>query len=125
MTDSASRTYFVRHLWRALTGQRETLDFAKEAPIASTYQGRVVVDLARCRRCGACQRICPANAIEVTRPEDGGARVRVYHDRCAMCGLCELVCPTDAVWREARFVAASDDPATLVETWQSGDEQDS
>ncbi|MET8123840.1 4Fe-4S binding protein [Micromonospora sp. NPDC005189] len=46
-----------------------------------------VVDTARCHPCGACQRVCPADAIDMT------SRAEIRPDACTGCGLCVDVCP--------------------------------
>jgi dihydroorotate dehydrogenase (NAD+) catalytic subunit len=45
------------------------------------------VSADRCRPCGLCQRVCPANAIEVR----GTARIDA--DTCTGCGVCVDACP--------------------------------
>jgi len=45
------------------------------------------VDTGRCTPCGACQRVCPADAIDMAE----SAVIRP--DSCTGCGLCVEVCP--------------------------------
>jgi uncharacterized protein (DUF362 family)/Pyruvate/2-oxoacid:ferredoxin oxidoreductase delta subunit len=53
---------------------------------------RPVCDLAACRRCGECWRICPAQAI---RP--GERSLAFDYDRCIRCYCCIEVCPFGAL----------------------------
>jgi ferredoxin len=46
----------------------------------------------RCTGCGACQEVCPEDAIQVV---DGVARIA--QDRCTDCHACMRVCPTGAI----------------------------
>ncbi|PKL50981.1 MAG: hypothetical protein CVV42_01380 [Candidatus Riflebacteria bacterium HGW-Riflebacteria-2] len=45
-----------------------------------------------CIKCGRCQKICPADAIEIS---DNGATFN--KDRCISCFCCMEVCPVDAI----------------------------
>jgi len=49
-----------------------------------------------CRRCGVCQRVCPADAIS-------GDREKGYHidlEKCTKCGSCFEACKFDAIRRD-------------------------
>ena len=119
MNHRPSRSYLLRYLWQALRQGRETVSLAPgELSPPSTYQGRVALDMARCRGCGLCVRACPAGALELTNLDEGGLCMRLYHERCALCGICELACPAEAIHRTADVVAAEADPARLSETWE-------
>ena len=50
----------------------------------------------RCTACGACKRVCPAQAVE------GQKKVvhRILVEKCIKCGQCYEVCPTDAIIKE-------------------------
>lgn len=62
------------------------------------------IDLSRCTECGACNRVCPEQAIGMI-----GSLPRVEKpEHCTLCALCEEVCPTGAIsvpfvigWAEA------------------------
>lgn len=49
-----------------------------------------------CRRCGVCQRVCPANAI--TGDRDHGYRIDLT--KCTKCGSCYEACKFDAIGRD-------------------------
>jgi len=52
------------------------------------------VDEETCNGCGACQRACPADAIE----GEGKKTLRtIVDDKCTRCGACRTVCPQDAI----------------------------
>jgi ferredoxin len=65
------------------------------APLARLIGGAVRVDpeivQAECKRCGLCQRSCPADAIE------GEETFRVDTARCIRCFCCHELCPHGAV----------------------------
>jgi len=52
---------------------------------------RVVVDPARCTRCGVCVKLCPVKNIAL--PE-----FPVFSDRCQVCMRCISFCPTGAIF---------------------------
>ncbi len=77
------------------------------APVGHTHRvvktrdarlGRVTVtpvayvDEQRCTLCGACQAMCPTEAIAL-----GQDAVRVNADLCCGCGACVEVCPNEAI----------------------------
>ena len=45
-----------------------------------------------CTGCGACQQVCPCNAIKMQLDEEGFQRP-VILDSCTLCGLCSKACP--------------------------------
>lgn len=50
-------------------------------------------DKSECCGCGACNNICPKNAISMKSDEKGFAYPKISSDRCIECGLCKKVCP--------------------------------
>lgn len=52
-----------------------------------------ILDKNHCTGCGACQNICPVDAIEMRENEDGFIFPNIDHDRCVDCGLCKMHCP--------------------------------
>ena len=50
------------------------------------------VDEAACTVCGACQAVCPTEAITL-----GETAVKVNAEACCGCGACVEVCPNGAV----------------------------
>lgn len=53
-----------------------------------------IAAFSKCANCGACQNICPKDAIRVE--SDGWFyRVAVNAEKCVECGLCQAVCPVN------------------------------
>ncbi len=48
---------------------------------------------AKCNGCGACEKICPVNAIEMIKDEFGFEYSYINKDKCINCGKCLKVCP--------------------------------
>lgn len=54
------------------------------------------VDKSACVACGACQKVCPREAISVV----GGVCAAVDSGRCVGCGLCARECPASVIHME-------------------------
>jgi ferredoxin/nitroreductase len=70
--------------------------------------GTVVIDEARCTRCGLCARVCSGGALVQAAPN---APIRVDQQRnfgCIACGLCMAVCPREAVAVTGRDMLPTD-----------------
>ena len=50
------------------------------------------VDEEACKLCGACQAVCPTEAISL-----GDTAVKISAEACCGCGACAQVCPNDAI----------------------------
>ncbi len=50
------------------------------------------VDEGACELCGACQAVCPTEAISF-----GDTAVKVSAEACCGCGACVEACPNDAI----------------------------
>ncbi len=68
----------------------------KEWPAPEGFRGLPDLDEKKCTGCNACEKACPAFAIELI--DSGNKRtVKYMHDKCISCASCEEVCPYDAV----------------------------
>ena len=52
-----------------------------------------VIDKEACIACGACEPVCPVDAIM----EDDG-KYRIDPNLCIECGACEGVCPMEVIY---------------------------
>lgn len=52
-----------------------------------------IKDKELCSGCTACKNICPKDAIEMIRDEEGFFYPKVNKDKCINCGLCKKTCP--------------------------------
>ncbi len=62
------------------------------------YKGMPVVDPAHCNKVGACAKVCPTGAINVTSTE-----VIIDIGSCIFCGACEKACPHNAIKLSQKF----------------------
>ena len=49
----------------------------------------------RCSGCGACNNICPQNAIRMIYKDNGFLYPEIDKEKCVNCGLCKKVCPNN------------------------------
>ena len=53
---------------------------------------RAEVDVSHCVSCGACENVCPREAIKVVH----GCHAQIDPEKCIGCGLCAKACPSGA-----------------------------
>lgn len=46
-----------------------------------------------CVACGACQKVCPKEAVSVWK----GCHAKVDEEKCVGCGICARICPAGAL----------------------------
>lgn len=56
-----------------------------------------VVDKTKCIACGLCVKVCPYEALTITKDEAGKRTSTVETDKCHLCGLCVATCPQRAL----------------------------
>jgi formate hydrogenlyase subunit 6/NADH:ubiquinone oxidoreductase subunit I len=104
---------------RTLFSGRVTSRYPDEEPDKpDRFRGRLEFDESNCTGCGLCARNCPANALEVTREEDGTITWRYDVSKCIYCGQCIETCPIGAVTNTKEFELAADDKGEFVREQQ-------
>lgn len=71
------------------------------------FRGKLKFDEGKCIGCKMCERVCPSNAIRITKVADKQFKATVYLDRCIYCGQCVDSCPKDALENTPAFELAS------------------
>jgi len=103
-----SLIYLLPELWRTLLTRPITVRFPfAPLELPPYFRGKVTINPALCRGCGACVRDCPAFALELERKSREEFRLIHYHDRCAYCGQCEASCRFGAIVLVNEFVQAT------------------
>lgn len=54
-----------------------------------------------CVACGACQNVCPREAVTVWK----GCYAKINLEKCIGCGLCAQICPASAVIMQKKEAA--------------------
>lgn len=62
------------------------------APAPADTRQHAVVNSDRCNLCGACEAVCPFEAISL-----GDEFAEVNHELCRGCGACVSACPNEAI----------------------------
>lgn len=77
-----------------------------------------------CCGCGACQNVCPKDAIEMCVDQEGFFSPVIDHEKCVECGLCAKACPVLNVphgnEKEPRAFAVKSKPAVMKKSTSAG-----
>ena len=97
-----------------------TLEYPEKKRFQSeAFRGKPVVN--GCVGCGICKKVCPANAIEYKKNEEG--KVTSYSfdlKKCIFCGNCMFYCPQKAISLTQDFELATQDKKELKLTYRGG-----
>ncbi len=63
-------------------------------PVAPGTRGHIDIEIEKCIFCGACQKRCPSNALEVSRDSKAWILNRYA---CIVCGYCVEICPKKCI----------------------------
>lgn len=67
-----------------------------------------------CGGCGLCKKVCPANAIEITKDENNKLiGYTIDLGKCIFCGNCVQNCPNKAILMSKNFELATDKKSSL------------
>ncbi|MCX8122620.1 MAG: 4Fe-4S binding protein [Spirochaetes bacterium] len=64
------------------------------------FRGRLKYDFESCTGCGLCNKVCPANAIELYPAQVNAKktkRIVIYLSRCTYCQECVNICPKNSI----------------------------
>jgi formate hydrogenlyase subunit 6/NADH:ubiquinone oxidoreductase subunit I len=67
-------------------------------------RGHLVFNIDTCIYCGLCRMHCPAQAIEVSKPD---LTWQLNRFRCVICGACIDYCPKDCLSLEPTYIPPS------------------
>lgn len=102
----------TKTLFKSLAGKPATVRYPYEKPrIYERTRGHIDIDIDACIHCGICQRRCPANAIEVSKPNLSWSIERM---RCVQCNSCVEVCPKKCLTMSNTYTAPTGEPVKDV-----------
>lgn len=86
---------------------------------------KYVTHKSKCTGCMACFNICPHDAIEVEKNEEGFLYPRINKDKCTKCGLCKKICPANNIYENKNkeikcYAARNMDETTRLKSSSGG-----
>lgn len=69
-------------------------------------RGKIAIEVSDCIFCGICSKRCPADAIEVSKPDK---KWQIDRTRCVMCNFCVQVCPKKCLATERHYTSPMTD----------------
>jgi formate hydrogenlyase subunit 6/NADH:ubiquinone oxidoreductase subunit I len=112
---------FIPELIRHLFKSPSTVDYPfKKLEVPKDFRGSPSLKPELCIACRACERDCPAEAIEITSVNEAEKRfsLMIHNDRCIHCAQCVDSCPTDAMQMDTRFEISDYDRHNLKMDWE-------
>lgn len=112
---------FIPELLRHLFRKPATVDYPFEKlEVPSGFRGSPYLRPETCIVCRACERDCPAEAIEILSVNEAEKRFKmiIHNDRCIHCAQCVDSCPTDAMQMDTRFEISDYDRHNLKMEWE-------
>ena len=113
---------FLPELLRNFFKKPATVDYPfRKIAVPKDFRGTPFLNPDMCIVCKACERDCPAEAIEITDVDPAAKRFRmvIHNDRCIHCAQCVDSCPTSpkAMQIDSLFEIATDDRHKLKRDW--------
>jgi NAD(P)H-quinone oxidoreductase subunit I len=113
---------FLPELLRHLFKKPATVDYPfKKLAVPADFRGTPYLNPEMCIVCRACERDCPAEAIEISSVNEAEKRFKmiIHNDRCIHCAQCVDSCPTTpkAMLMDGLFELAADDRHNLKKDW--------
>lgn len=81
------------------------------------------LEVKGCVGCGVCKRVCPSNAINYTKNENGKVTSYTFDlKKCIFCGNCMFYCPHNAINMTHEYELASADKQELKLYYKGGND---
>ena len=101
-----------------------TLEYPEKMRFQSdAFRGKPAVKIgdSGCVGCGICKKVCPANAINYIKDENGKVISYTFDlKKCIFCGNCMYYCPHKAISLTENFRLGTNDKKELNLTYKGG-----
>ena len=105
-----------------------TLEYPEKRRFQSdAFRGRPGVNIGKngCVGCGVCKKVCPSNAIDFVKDENGKVVSYTFDlNKCIFCGNCMYYCPHHAINMREDFELGTAEKNELKLTYRGGSEND-
>ena len=111
---------FIPELLRHLFKKPATVDYPfKKLEVPPGFRGSPYLRPELCIACRACERDCPAEAIEITLTNEAEKKFNmiIHNDRCIHCAQCVDSCPTEAMQMDNLFEISDYDRHDMKKQW--------
>lgn len=61
------------------------------------FRGKLIFTADKCNVCGACVKLCPANAITMDKEDKERGKLHYFPFKCIYCATCVEACPYKAI----------------------------
>jgi NAD(P)H-quinone oxidoreductase subunit I len=114
---------FLPELLRSFFKRPATVDYPfQKLEVPKGFRGTPFLHPELCIVCRACERDCPAEAIEISALSEAEKRYRmvIHNDRCVHCAQCVDSCPTTpkAMDIDSLFEISVYDRHDLKKAWE-------
>ncbi len=112
---------FIPELIRHLFKRPSTVDYPfQKLQVPKDFRGSPYLQPELCIVCRACERDCPAEAIEINGVNEAEKifSLVIYNDRCIHCAQCVDSCPTRAMQMDDKFEISDYDRRNLKMYWE-------
>jgi len=89
-----------------------TEEYPEQQPFLNVYfRGKHILE--NCIGCGFCQKVCPSNAISISKKENIIESYIIDYKKCIFCGNCMYYCPTKSIKMTKTFELATNNQCVL------------
>lgn len=95
--------------------KRVTLEYPEVKPdLTDKFRGKHTFNIDKCKGCGICKRVCPADAINIVKENGIVSEYSIDYKKCIFCGNCAYYCNFNCINMSNEFELASVNKSDLI-----------